>query len=109
MIDLKILRENPQLVQKAAKDKGVEIDAKEILKIEKDFREQELKLQKLREERNKVSKEKNIEKGRKLKTQVEEQESVVKFLKINLDASLFKIPNIPAKDVPVGKDETKNR
>ena len=54
MLDIKFLRENPQVVQKAAKDKGISIDVNHILEIDAKYRELSQSVQKLREERNKA-------------------------------------------------------
>ena len=52
MLDIKFIRENPQVVQKAAKDKGIDIDINHVLEIDSKHRELALFVQKLREERN---------------------------------------------------------
>ena len=57
MIDIKLLRENPEKVQKAAKSKGIDVDVSHILEIDKKYRELSLTVQKLREERNQYAKE----------------------------------------------------
>lgn len=115
MIDLKFLREHPDKVQKAAKDKGVDVDIAHILEIDAKHRKLSLAVQKLREERNKIAKaasnavdKKNIEEGKKVKDQLEIQEHVLKAVEEELQSWLFKIPNIPKKDVKVGKDESEN-
>jgi len=109
MIDIKLLRENPQLVQKGAADKGFEISVRHILGLDKKVRELELRVQKLREERNKFAKEKNIEKGKELKVKLDKEENALKAVSNELNTELLKIPNLPAKDVHIGKDESKNK
>lgn len=115
MIDLNFIRENPEKVQKAAKDKGVDIDVNHILEIDKKHRELSLNVQKLREERNvlvsaikgKPAPE-QIEKGKNIKEKIEKQEYALKAVWEELRTWLLKIPNIPKSDVKVGKDEGKN-
>jgi len=102
MLDIKFIRENPKIVQKAAKDKGVDIDINHILEIDARYKELFLSVQKLREERNKVSREKNIEEGRKIKDQLEKQEHALKAVEEELHNELLKIPNIPLESVPIG-------
>ncbi|KKP96192.1 MAG: Serine-tRNA ligase, partial [Candidatus Levybacteria bacterium GW2011_GWA2_36_13] len=36
MLDIKFIRENKELVAKAAKDKGVKVDIDEVLEVDKD-------------------------------------------------------------------------
>lgn len=109
MIDIKILRENPQLVQKAAADKGIEVNVRHILELDKKVHDLDTSVQKLREERNIFAKEKNIEKGKSLKVQLDKEENALKAVSEELEAELLKIPNLPAKDVHAGKDETENK
>ena len=56
MIDIKLLREEPDKVRKALKDKGVNIDLDQIIDIDNKKRELDLKVQGLREARNKAAK-----------------------------------------------------
>jgi len=116
MIDIKILRENPQAVEKAAKDKGVEISAERIIELDNKVRGLELIVQKLREEKNKLAKatsnvvdKKNIEKGKELKIKLGKEENVLKAVSKELKNLLLEIPNVPAPDVPAGKNETQNK
>lgn len=109
MIDIKFLRDNPQEVQKLSSDKGIEINAEHILELDNKVRGLDLMVQKLREERNIAAKEKDIEKGKELKTKLEKEENALKAVSEELKTELLKIPNLPAKDVPVGKDETENK
>ncbi|MFH1832611.1 MAG: serine--tRNA ligase [Candidatus Levyibacteriota bacterium] len=108
MIDVKLLRENPQVVQKAAKSKNIDIDVNHILEIDKKYHELSLSVQKLREERNKFAKEKNIEKGKELKDKLEKEENALKAVEEELKEWMLKIPNLPLSSVPVGKNEKEN-
>ena len=56
MIDIKILRENPQKIEISSLNKGVTIDTAHILEIDAKYRELSLDVQNLREQRNKFSK-----------------------------------------------------
>lgn len=108
MIDIKFVRENPHVVQKATKDKGVDIDINHVLEIDAKHKELSLSVQKLREERNKLAKERNIEEGKKLKDQLEKEEHALKAVEEELKNWLYKIPNLPKNDVKIGKDESEN-
>lgn len=108
MLDLKFIRENPKQVQKSAQDKGIEINIDHILEIDQKYRELSLLVQKFREERNIISKDKNIEKGKEIKEKLEKEEHACMAVKEELENELSKIPNIAKKDVKVGKDENEN-
>lgn len=106
MIDIKYLRENAEKVQKSAKDKGVEIDVAHILEIDSKKKELDIKVQSLRETRNKAAKEQDIEKGKSLKVELERDEKALKAVDEELQNWLLKIPNPALEGVPIG-DETK--
>ena len=121
MLDIQLIRQNPDKVKKACKDKGVDpktVD--ELLTIDKRHRENSRILEKDRHDLNEITekfkKEKNDEERLKLRAYVqkvikpnikklEPQVSKDKEKKENL---LFQIPNLPADDVKPGKDEKEN-
>ena len=122
MLDIKFVRENSEKVQKSAKDKGFEVDIKHILEIDSKFRELSLKVQTLREERNKAArlqspfaqasggqaKAQDIDAGKRLKTELEKDENALKAVEEELNNWLLKIPNPAKPDVKTGKDENDN-
>ena len=108
MLDIKFIRENKELVAKAAKDKGVKVDIDEVLEVDKDVGVLNTVKQKLQEERNKIAQEKNIEKGKKIKQQLSALEKELTPLEKDLEKLLLEIPNPAKPDVKVGKDETEN-
>src|SRR5258708_36559327 len=115
MIDIKIIREQRDVVQKAARDKRVDIDVAHLLEIDVKYQELSSAVQKLREERNaftesiqgKPTKE-QMAKGRELKERVEKEEARLKAVEEERKEWLYKIPNLPRSDVKVGKDDSEN-
>ena len=108
MLDIKFIRENPEQVQKGAKDKNIDVDVQKILELDTDFRALSTKLQELFAERNAAAKERNIEKGKSLKVEIDEKEAGLGELKQSLEESLLNIPNIANADVKAGKNDTEN-
>lgn len=108
MLDIKFIRGNSKLVQKAARDKGFEVDIKHILEIDQKYRELLVEVQKLREEKNRLARDKNIEEGRKLKDKLEKQEYALRAVEDELNEWLLKIPNPAKPDVKIGRNETGN-
>lgn len=115
MIDIKFIRENPQIVKKAAENKGYPVDTTHILEVDNKHRELLLSVQKLREERNKLAKaasnavdKKDIEKGREIKERLEKEERALRAIEEELREWLYKVPNPARADVKVGKDEVGN-
>jgi len=115
MLDIKFIRENSSKIQKAAKDKGIDIDIKHILEIDGKFRELSSKIQTLREERNVHSgvikgkpTAEQLKKGKLLKEELEKLEENLAKLSEELNTLLLKIPNPAKEDVRVGKNDTEN-
>ncbi|MEK7159937.1 MAG: serine--tRNA ligase [Patescibacteria group bacterium] len=116
MLDIKFIRENPEIVKKAAQNKGIDIDIEHILEIDNKLRGLDLMVQKLREDRNKfakaasnaVGKEEAINKGKEIKVRLEKQENALKAVSEELREWLLKIPNPAKKDVKIGKDDSDN-
>ncbi|KKR88313.1 MAG: Serine-tRNA ligase, partial [Candidatus Wolfebacteria bacterium GW2011_GWB1_41_12] len=95
-------------VAKAAKDKGVKVDIDEVLEVDKDVGVLNTVKQKLQEERNKAAKEKDIEKGKKIKQELLDLEKELEPLSEKLTELLMQIPNLPLPQVPFGKNERDN-
>ena len=57
MLDIKFIRENPDVIKKTAKEKLVEIDVDRLLEVDKMVKENLSEVEVLRAERNKLSSE----------------------------------------------------
>jgi seryl-tRNA synthetase len=120
MLDLKFIRENPELVKKAVADKAEKSDIDAILRLDLKRRELIGEKEKLEAEKNKASKEiasakkegrqavEHIEQMRKVGQNIGELSSDLKNVENELNAALLTVPNIPHSDVPVGGDEKDN-
>lgn len=115
MLDIKLIRENPTLVQKAANDKKVDIDVQHLLDIDSKRKELQKGIQLLQAERNKFAKSiqgkpspEQVEKGKQIKEQLEKEELAFNALSQEYQELLNKLPNIPHESVPYGKDESEN-
>ncbi len=108
MLDINFIRENKDLVKKGTKDKGYDpklVD--QFLAVDKKRRDLIGKTETLRAERNKLGKD-DVEKGRKIKEDLKKLEPELSKIETELKELLYQIPNLSAKDVPVGKDESEN-
>lgn len=125
MIDIKLIRENPELVKENIKkkfqDQKLEL-VDEVKKLDEDYRALRVRADELRGRRNTISKEIGQLMKQGLKDKAEEvkaevakiakeiEESEVK--EIELEAAIKKImmviPNIVDPSVPVGKDDSEN-
>lgn len=118
MLDLKFIRENPDLIKKAAKDKRSDIDIDRVLELDREHRQILAQLEQIQAERNAISK--AIPKAppaeqEQLKAKVAAQKPLmdslnekVKATKDDLDALLQRVPAPARSDVPIGKDDTEN-
>ncbi len=110
MIDLKLIRENPDLVRKAIEDRHDNTPIDEILRLDAERRQSIVKLDTLRQERKAISKERERahERGRELREAIQRLEEEAKWLDEQLQELLLQVPNIPQLDVPYGKDDSEN-
>lgn len=120
MHDLKKIRQNPQYFKEGLKKRGFDYDIDKLLAMDEKRRKLIAELQTLQEQRNKLSKEiglllkekkdpdELIEKVRKISNRIPEIEKEVEELETKIIEDLSQIPNIPAEDVPFGKDENDN-
>ena len=116
MLDIKLIRENPELVKEAAKNKNVEVDIDRLLVLDGQVLKLKQELDELRAKRNqnadgmKGSKpgEEQIKLGKELKEETTELEVKLKPLEDEWQELMYKVPNIPEPEVPVGKSEEDN-
>lgn len=120
MIDIKLIRENPGVVQESCKNRGYEIDISEIVELDKQWRELKKEDDDLRAQRNKLSESINqakkdkkpideiIKRAKLIPAKLVENELKEKELKEKVDDLVSRIPNMQQKDVPVG-DASKNK
>ena len=120
MLDINFIRENTMLVKKAAKDKGVDVDIPALLKLDKERRKYISNRDELRAKQNivtdEIAKEKNkderankIGEMQHLKKDLKDVESHITKIEVAYDALMRKVPNIPYKEVPIGKGEEDNK
>ena len=125
MIDIKLIRENPNLVKENIKkkfqDHKLELVDK-VLELDKKNREVKLKGDELRSSRNSLSsqignlmKSGNREEAEKIKAQVGQinqelvdNEKLEEELAAEIKNTMMKIPNIIDASVPIGKDDSEN-
>lgn len=108
MLDLNFIRQNPQIVKKACKDKQIAIDVDAFLDLDKKTRMIQTEIETLRAQKNKLTKD-DIEKGREIKDKLKKLEEEFVIIDETRNKLHRSIPNIPADDVPVGASEDENQ
>jgi seryl-tRNA synthetase len=108
MLDINFIKENQGKVKKGTKDKGYDVSlVEQVLKIDEKRRDLIGKIESLRAERNKLGKD-DVAKGKKIKEELKKLEPDFQKTEEKFKEVLCQIPNLPASDVPVGKDESEN-
>ena len=110
MLDVKFIRENPELVRQAVANRRDTAPVDDILELDTLRRQKVGELDGLRQQRKALSKEreKAQEKGRALRSQIQEMEEEVRKLDERLEELLLQVPNVPQAKVPIGKSEEDN-
>ncbi|MFA5239958.1 MAG: serine--tRNA ligase [Phycisphaerae bacterium] len=118
MIDIKLIRENPEKFKKAAKDKRIAIDIDELLEVDAGLRKDKSQLQELTAEINRLGKsvpklaetekQKVLNELSEMKQKTTALDERVKELQPKFDALILQVAQPTDDDVPVGKDDTEN-
>ena len=120
MIDIDLLRKNPETFVRGSKNKNINIDIDEVLKLDKRWRDVLRETEDMRAKQNffgeGVSSEKSearkremIEELKNIKDQIKTKEIEESILKEKLDKMIRQIPNPPFDGVIIGKDENDNK
>lgn len=118
MLDINVIRKDPEKIKKACSDKQINVDINKLLNLDKQKRKLINKIEELRAEQNKFSKQiaklkgkeknKTIKKAKKL---ADQQEKLVKSLNeidFGFNKLILSVPNPALDDIKVGKDEKEN-
>lgn len=113
MLDVKFIRENLELVEKSAKEKGYKINVKEVLALDDKRKEVLSEVENLRARRNEVAGKMKggkpspelIAEGKKIKEELAEKEAGLASAETEVSAFLKQIPNVIFEDVPLGGEE----
>jgi len=108
MLDIKFIRENPDVVKEGIKKKGVSPALiEQILDLDEENRKYIKSTETLQAEQKKIGKD-DIDEARKIKAEKIKLGEALEEIKKKLNELLLQVPNLPFEDVPVGKDESGN-
>jgi seryl-tRNA synthetase len=116
MIDIQILRDQPQLVKQKSAEKNIQIDTDKILSVDSEYRDVLGQVESLRAQRNEISAQmKNgqpnqdlIDQGKQLKVELAHREDLLQKYEVELSELLRAVPNLTLDHVPVGTTEEQN-
>ena len=110
MLDIKFIRENKDVVAKAIIDKKSQpVDLDRLIALADERKGLQQKIGDLNQARNVAASERNIEKGKELKEQLQQLEVDLVRVEKEFVALMIKVPNIPSPDTPIGPDESGNK
>ncbi len=120
MIDLRLLRENPDLVRDGFARLGATVDLPAVMALDEEVRRLKNDTQGVAAEQNKLSKEIGraanpearaglLAQGAALKQRLEALNTDLVAAESRLDEKALDLPNLPHPSVPVGKDDRENR
>ncbi|MDO8335344.1 MAG: serine--tRNA ligase [Candidatus Saccharibacteria bacterium] len=113
MIDIKILRENPQLVRESADKKGYNVDVDLVLEVDILRRKLQQQAEELRAKRNEIADKMKggrpevelVEKGKELKEKLSSIEVNLNLAEQEFTELISQIPNFVQDEVPIGAEE----
>ncbi len=122
MLDIKLIRTNPDLVKQAMKNRGKDMDAAvdEILAIDQKRREIGTRADAMKAEQNRANKEipamkkagqdisALMQRMKELSEAVKECDAEIAQLEEKQQEILYGIPNVPDESVPIGTDDSMN-
>jgi len=122
MLDIQLIRENPELVKKACENKNLDASVvDQVLAVDAKRRDLMVRVEKLRAESNLNAKKikeqvfnggkpepELVEAGKKVKEELKNLEPDLKAVDEEYLNLMLQVPNVPAEDTPVGKDESGN-
>ncbi len=117
MLDIKYIRQNPDIVREAILNKKSEVDLDQLLALDNSKRSLLTTLEQLNQSKNDIAKQISqsignqelIDQGKQIKLQLDEVDQRYRDIENQFDALLLKIPNIPTADTPIGPDESGNK
>lgn len=116
MIDINLLRQQKELVKQSLINRNRDSEiVNKILEMDNAYREILTKVESLRSQQNEITKnikgkptDEQIKSASEIKEKLKTLESELKQSEEILNSFLQEIPNIPAEDVPIGKDDNDN-
>ena len=118
MIDIEIVRNNPEILLSSGQMRGQSFPIEQLVDLDQTKRSKIVSVDALRAKRNSVSKQLSsvkdkpqelIEEMRDVGSQIKVLEDEIKNVSDNLSEIMLNIPNIPHSSVPLGNDETSNQ
>jgi seryl-tRNA synthetase len=121
MISLRQLKENPDIIRQAIKNRGESVNLDEIIELDKQRRQGITEIQNLKKERNEISEKVGelkrqgkeatelMEKAKDIAQKIKDSEKRQKAIADEFTQLVQWIPNIPHESVPIGDSNENNQ
>jgi seryl-tRNA synthetase len=118
MLDIRFIREHPELVQNGARKKHITVDIQQLLEVDEQRRQLIAKVESLKALRNKTSKDIPSLQGeakqaaiahmKQVAAESKQLEGDLRDIEATFEALMLQVPNVPAEDVPEGASDADN-
>ncbi len=118
MLDIQLIRENPDLIKDGIRKKRMNVDIDELLAVDEHVRKLKGEVEKLRADRNRLSKEipnlkgakkeKSIATVKDIREALTRQEPELRATEQRFEELMLLVPNPPSSEVPEGESEDEN-
>lgn len=120
MLDIKFIKDNPDLIKEAARKKHIDFDVSELIRVDEKRRSLLVAIEEKKAKQNAMSekivavsdqarKDEFIAEMKGIKAARELEEETLKEVMKDWQARMLQVPNIPDISVPEGKDESENQ
>jgi len=118
VLDIRFVRANPDAVRRAARVKRLEFDVDRLLEVDAELRRLKQTSEEMKAQQNRTSKEIAKMQGPEREQRIAEMQALVgrvrelgeqqKTVEEEFDRLMLYVPNVPAAEVPEGKDDSEN-
>ncbi|MGP8320892.1 MAG: serine--tRNA ligase [Methanosarcinaceae archaeon] len=116
MLDIKFIRENSDKIKEAIKNKNIDLDIDKLLKLDKKKRELQAIIDEFRSKKNEMARiaqngkptATQVQQGKKIKKDIVSAEEQFRIFNEKYIALMVKVPAIPSKDTPIGRNDSEN-
>ena len=118
MLDIRFIREQPDLVQAGARKKHIDIDVRQLLEVDEQRRRLLGRVEELKAQRNRMSKEIATLQGESKQAAIAAMKDVaaesrglegsLREAQEDYEALMLRVPNVPADEVPEGETDADN-
>lgn len=108
MIDISLVRTNPDVVRQACRLKGSDVDVERLIAADEELRSTKVQMETLRSRQKREGQRLDRDQAVALKQELKEATERVRDLEEERDALWVRVPNLVAEDTPPGEDDSGN-